>query len=264
MIARIENFRNQMFERPRLANRLSLLEAGAEVKTIDGITYKVASTKGERESALRLVHDAYVGAGLIEANEFRIRATKYHLAPMTTVFLAQMDGRPIYTVSLIPDDAHGMPLDELYEDEVDQMRREGRFLAEVSCLAGRTDLFDRKRQFEIFVNLMGLMAQFARHQQVDRLMVAVHPRHAKFYQHFLGFEVFGGEKSYDSVCGKPAVGCMHDFVETDRTGYRLRDQVYAHQYHAWELCYQPMSGQERQWMAAASQFCGRSIVPMAA
>ena len=142
------------------------------------------------------------------------------------------------------------------------MRAQGFYLAEVTCLAGRRKLFERREQFDIFVNLMGLMVQYARQNSVDRLMVAVHPRHAKFYQHFFGFEVFGELKSYAAIQGNPAVGCVLDFAKTDVTGYPLRDKVYGVTYAPWELVSQPISSAECNYFGEATQYAGRELVPM--
>ena len=240
------------------------LDSPRRTNMVVGVTYKVAECRREREAAFRLVYDAYREAGLIPENPQRQRVTEYHLLPTTAVFLAIYDGKPIYTASLVPDDALGVPLDSLYHDEVEAMRAQGHYPAEVTCLAGRRKLFERREQFNTLVNLMGLTIQYARKNSVDRLMVAVHPRHAKFYQHFFGFEVFGELKSYAAIRGNPAVGCVHDFAKTDVTGYPLRDKVYGVTYASWELVNQPLSSAECSYFGEAAQSAGHELVPMAA
>jgi hypothetical protein len=54
-----------------------------QTRTIDGITYKIASCQEEREAAFRLVHDAYVTAELMDPNAYRMRVTPWHLLPTT-------------------------------------------------------------------------------------------------------------------------------------------------------------------------------------
>lgn len=232
----------------------------------NGISYKNSGCWSERASAFRMVYDAYVAAGLIPSNPHRMRVTRYHLSPSTAVFLAKRHAELVYTVSLVVDDEdYGLPLESLYADEVAEMRSQGYRLAEVSCLAGATDDgASRSEQFNVFVGMMGLLAQYARYNDVDRLLVAVHPRHAKFYRHFFGFEVFGEQKSYDAVCGNPAVGCYHDFLATDISGYRLRDQVYEVKYSPWELQQRPLSELEVFQMECAADLSIDQFVPMAA
>jgi hypothetical protein len=268
MIARLHNLADYRVVRKSENELKDSLTVGRRVfrhTTRDGVTYKVAGTRDERREAFRLVYESYLGAGLISDNPMRMRVTPYHLYPMTGVFLANHQSDPVYTTSLVIDDEGGLPLEELYPEEVEAMRLQGLRIAEVSCLAGgKNEMFDRKRNFAIFLQLMGLMVQYARQHGVDRLLVAVHPRHAKFYQHFLGFQVFGEQKSYDAVEGNPAVGCLHDFEKTDREGYRYRDQIYATTFAEWELLCQPMCQADQEYFGQALPFTGRQVLPMVA
>lgn len=250
---------NNVSELRRSARRVS-----ARKTNHPGVLCKVAENREEREQGFRLVYNAYRDIDLIGENPFELRVTKYHLQPVTAMFMAMFRGEPVYTVTLILDGDLGLPLEELYGPEVDSMRTAGHYLAEVSCLAGRRDLFDRKEQFNIFVDLMGLMAQYGRYHNVSRLLVAVHPRHSKFYQHFFGFENFGDLTYYSAVQGNPAVGCVHDFESTDRTGYPLREKVYAATYEPWELQAHPMPPAEQAYFGAAAEHTTGTLVPMAA
>src|SRR5690606_20081192 len=94
------------------------------------------------------------------------------------------------TVSLIEDGAFGLPLERTYPAEVEQRRAAGLRLGEVSCLADRRQ--DFRRFLPVFVALNRWMIQFAQAQQIDQVLVAVHPKHARFYTQYFGFEVVGG------------------------------------------------------------------------
>ena len=52
---------------------------------------------------------------------------------------------------------------------------------------------------------MGLAAQAASRRGVSQILIAVHPRHAPFYQRAVGFRAFASERPYPSVGGRPAV-----------------------------------------------------------
>ena len=252
--------------RARSSNCMTLASEGPRQErvhtSVEGITYKVAQSWEEREAAFRLLYEAYRSAGLVESNPMGMRVLPFHLDDSSNVFIAVRNGTVIYTVSLIRDDERGLPLQEIYPADVDEMR-ETTYLAEVSCLAGRAQFNSKRERFEIFVNLIGLMTQYARRHFVDRLLVAVHPRHVKFYRSFFGFDIFGEEMTYGAVRGNPAIGCVHDFRVTDRTGYRMRDQVYQVDYAPWELCSLPMREEEHEWFGIAAEFAGCEVVPMA-
>lgn len=230
---------------------------------IDDVLYKLADCREEREDAFRLIHDAYTKTGLMEPNTFGMRVTPFHLLPTTDVFLAYHENTPIYTMTLISDDEMGLPLEDVYESEVSARRIEtGAYFAEVSCLASRQGYFSRSRMFQVFEQLVGLMFQSARENGVERLLIACHPRHARFYRRFLGFEQIGKERCYASVQDNPAVACEHDFAHLDKEGYKLYDHIYAHTFRRWELYRQPMLDDDREYFDEITELC-KAYVPLA-
>jgi hypothetical protein len=216
----------------------------------DPIVYKVAEKRDEREAAFRLVYNAYTRSGLIEENPHEMRVTPYQLLDTTDVFIATLNDELISTVSLVCDGDLGLPMEEIYGEEVADLRARGICVAEVSCLA------DRRRQLSrtlpVFVPLMRLMVQAARLRGVDELLVAVHPRHGRFYQRFLSFEPVGGERSYPLVRNNPAVALSLDFGRLDRVRPTNYETFFGAPLPPEQLARQPMSEEERQWFALAA------------
>ena len=133
---------------------------GRERNLIDGVLYKIADCREEREDAFRLIHDAYTKKGLMDANSFGMRVTPYHLLPTSDVFVAYHGSELIYTMTLISDDEMGMPLEDVYESEVAARREKtGAYFAEVSCLASRRGHFSQGRMFQVFIQLSALIIQ---------------------------------------------------------------------------------------------------------
>jgi len=233
--------------------------------TIDGVTYKVADCREEREAAFRLVYGAYVEAGLIPRNASQMRVTLHHLQPMTDVFVAKYKGQVVYTATLVTDDMNGLPMESIFPAEVAGLRRDRGTLAEVSCLAGRDRDFDRKQGFQVYLNLIALLLQFSRQNEVDRVLLAVHPRHARFYERFFGCESFGEKKAYSAVLDNPAVPCVHEFAKLNESGYKLFDQVYGLPFLRWELLRQPMPTSDREYFRSAIDTnAPQMAIPMAA
>jgi hypothetical protein len=201
----------------------------------------IARSTMEREAAFRLIYNAYVRAGLGVPNTFGMRVTPYHLLPTTTIFVASLLGqdRDVFaTVSLVGDGAFGLPLERVYPAEVHQRREQGLSLAEVSCLADRRS--DFRRFFPVFCALNRVMIQFARAEAFDQVLVAVHPKHARFYTRYMGFEAIGGLTSYPSVCDRPAVALCYDFVQNDRDPFPYYDRFFSVPIPASELLPAPM------------------------
>jgi len=185
-------------------------------RTSADIDYKIATCRNEREAAFRLVYRSYLEAGLGQPNRYRMRVTPYHLLPSTEVFVAVLRNETVFTVSLIGDGQLGLPMENVYADEVRERREQGIRVGEVSCLADRRSKY--RKCFPVFLRLCRLTAQYAWHQGLDQLLVAVHPRHARFYQRFMEFEPIGPQKSYPSVKNRPAVALSLDMVRLNREG----------------------------------------------
>jgi hypothetical protein len=179
----------------------------------DPIIFKVADNQCERAGAFGLVYQAYVQAGLMRPNVFEMRVMPHHLLATTATFVARRGSQVIGTVSLVGDGRLGLPLDRVYGHEVDRLRDPSTWLGEVSSLASAMAPADLS--FHIVIGLMRLMAQFARRHGLEHLLVAVHPRHARFYRRAMGFKTLGTERPYPSVRNRPAVALHLDLSWSD-------------------------------------------------
>lgn len=189
------------------------------------VTYGLARSRTDLEGAFRLSYHAYLRSGLGEENPLEMRVTPHHLLPTTDVFLATCRDEPICTATLVSDGDYGLPMESVYADQVQQRREAGLRLGEVTCLADRRR--DVARFFPVFVRLSRLLVQTARYRGLDQLLVAVHPRHARFYQRYLAFEMIGGERAYPEVRDNPAVALCLDFQRVDCLG---RTRQWDHNY----------------------------------
>ncbi|MGA2253766.1 MAG: hypothetical protein ABSG53_03820 [Thermoguttaceae bacterium] len=182
--------------------------------TTADLRYRIATTKQEREAAFRLVYSSYLRSGLGEVNDYRMRVTPYHLLPTTEIFIAELRGEVIFTMSLVIDGDLGVPMEKVYGEEIARLRRQGLRVAEVSCLADRRS--DLVRFFPIFLRTSRVLVQYAHRQGLDALVVAVHPKHARFYRRYFDFRVIGEQKDYPTVRNHPAVALWMEFARLDR------------------------------------------------
>ena len=182
--------------------------------TTSDVDYKIASSHDERAEAFRLIYKAYLRAGLGEPNEYGMRVTPYHMLPTTEIFVAICRQETIFTVTLISDGELGLPMETVYATEVERLRLQGLRIAEVSCLADRRSEF--RRCFPVFLRLCRFTAQYAWHIGLEQLLVAVHPKHARFYKRFMDFEPIGELRSYPAVRNRPAVAMMLDMMRLHR------------------------------------------------
>lgn len=183
-----------------------------------GITFKAADRFDELTAAFSLLHDAYVGQGYMEPHPSGLRITRFHLLPLTTTFVGQVGEQVAVTLNLVPDDAFGLPMDEVYGREMDRLRAQGRRLAEVGALA----CLPAFRSGHPAIPMLGnkTVHTYARHHLgMDDLVIAVNPKHLWFYGTLLLFEQIGDATTYPYVNDAPVVG-MHLDLHTAEARYR--------------------------------------------
>ncbi len=177
------------------------------------IIYRVARTRQELEGAFSIVYKEYLKRGYIpKGYKSNLRISLYNALPTTTTFVAKQGRKVVAGVTLIPDSPLGVPMDKIYKEELDILRRDGCKIAEVSQLAIDTELFG-KGFFSMF-NFNKLMFIFKLFKvlfdyvmsinELTDLCIAVNPSHQYLYK-FLYFEQFAGLKYYGPVNRAPAV-----------------------------------------------------------
>jgi hypothetical protein len=224
---------------------------------------RIARTRRDRTGAFELVYRKYIEAELIHYNPFRMRVTPYHLLPTTNMFVASEEGRVICTVTLIGDGELGLPMESIYPAEVLDCRRKNLYVGEVSCLA--FERMEMSKFLLVFMQLTRLMAQHARSYGMDRLLIAVHPQHARFYQRCMGMEQVGPLKTYPSVQNAPAMACALDFAAIDRNRPRCWTSYFGTRLPESEILSHPMSDREIAWFGPIAEMAGAKVaVPQAA
>lgn len=190
----------------------------------------IATAREHVFDALRLVQEEYLRTGLTLTNRSGVRVTQYHLVPTTEILVGLVEDEVACTASLVRDSHVGLPLEAIYGSHVTEYRQTGKRLAEASCLANRRD--DAEETLTLVFRLMALVIQLANARQVDELLIAVHPRHSRFYERFLGFRHIGGLKYYSTVCGNPAVAMALDVPNLHQTNPKAYKRVFGRPFPA--------------------------------
>jgi hypothetical protein len=222
---------------------------------------RIAGTRRDRLDAFQLVYERYQQSELIQANEFGLRVTPYHLLPTTNIFVAVQGAKIICTVTLIGDGEFGLPMESIYPQEITERRRKNLYVGEVSCLA--FEPMSLNRFLNVFMQLTRLMAQHARAYGMDQFVIAVHPQHARFYQRFMGFEQVGALKTYPSVRNAPAVACCLDFAAIDHYRPKCWESYFGSRLPDVELRSAPMSDEECDYFRPIAELAGWSAPEVA-
>ena len=150
------------------------------------LVIRPALDRAELESAYELVYHNYRPRDYIPANPFGLRLTIFNAFPSSVTFVGVIHDEVIATVSLIPDTPIGLPMDEIYHDEVQALRDAGRRLIEVTMLADRR--LSVSRSLAMVLALMKLVFDYATLSlKATDLCITVNPHHDKFYHEYLLF-----------------------------------------------------------------------------
>jgi hypothetical protein len=132
--------------------------------------------------------------------------------PNRVTLLAYEQDTIVGTITVGFDSPEGLTVDDMYKTEVDQLRSQGRKVAEVTKLAVDENI----RSKRVLAGLFHIGYVYSRyiHHCTD-YVIEVNPRHALFYKRMLGFKLIGEEKNCARV-NAPAVLLRLDFDYADK------------------------------------------------
>jgi hypothetical protein len=160
--------------------------------------FKIAETAEEMEQAYSVLHDSYVEQGLMDSNESRLRITKYHSLPTTTLLIAKFQDEVIATITVIVDGPMGLPVDKCWD--ISSLRKKNLSLLEVGALAIKRT--HQSKQGKILFPLCKFMLDYSvKYAKIDGLVISVNAAVRDFYKAILMFENFegSGKRQYGFV-----------------------------------------------------------------
>ena len=182
-----------------------------EEETIEA-TVRPAQGREDLESVYRLVHDAYVEQGYIEAQPDGrlLHNSDLDNIPETVVLLVEVDKHLLGTVSLTVDGQFGLPVDKDFKATCDVVRNDGRALAGVWRLVTRHGYVDERR---LVMSLIGEVVRQAIEGGVQTCLCAVNTKHEHFYKRLLNMQAIAYCRAVKRFHNVPGV-CMRCDVES--------------------------------------------------
>ena len=167
----------------------------------DGATVARAITAEDLLLAYRFVHDVTAGQGLVEPSPRGLRMNHYQAVPEMAVFLVRAGADVLAVQGAIPDSTDlGLPSDRPFFIEIDQRRRDGRFLCEATMPACSV-MFQKSIMPD---ELMRCSVAYANMIGCDELVTAVEPWQANQYAG-MGFKTISPVREFSSDVPFPAV-----------------------------------------------------------
>lgn len=198
-------------------NLLEQARVGVVPQAAKSVRVEYARGRREFEQAFRLVYQEYLRKGYCSVHPTEMRISFYHTLPDSVTFCLWRAETLLATASLIFDSPVGLPMEEVYPDEIRNLRKQGRRLCEVSLLALNSDVISKGILPLYFAERLRCLYQifkpifwYARNTAHTDLCIAMNPSHKMLYSS-LYFEQFGNERIYESVRGNPSIAMRLNF-----------------------------------------------------
>jgi hypothetical protein len=186
----------------------SLLDdhAATVVPAIDGaerlFKIRAADSHGHRSSASILLNRMYAKRG------YTSTGLPSQPTPDRITLTACEEEDTVGTITIGFDSPSGLHVDDLFIEEVDALRRRGRKVCEFTKLA-MDSVVKSKRVLASLFHVAYIYAH--RLRGIQNLLIEVNPRHVRYYERMLGFEVKSAQRLNTRV-NAPAVLLSLDFA----------------------------------------------------
>jgi hypothetical protein len=185
----------------------------SEDEAVASLDFGLATETDDFDGAFRLLHDNYVRDGHMTPHPTGRRVSVFNALPSTRVFVARAGDRVVGTVALVPDSPIGLPMDQVYREELSGFRARGRRLGEAGTLTVQRDY--RGSGAAIAARLFRLLTlHAARIARLDELVMVVSPHHRRFYETLFPIRQFASPKPYPRINGTKVIGLAGDLVRT--------------------------------------------------
>ncbi len=156
----------------------------------------------ELEASFRLVYNEYLKSGYILENPAGMHLTDWSLLPSSYVITAYCRQRLVGTLTCVLDSLVGLPLDCLIQDRLNEMRAQRRVLCELSAKASVAEQSANLLLFHMYRYALRLVRDIL---GATDFVIAVNPRHERYYTKTLLFEPIGELTTYSRMRGAPAM-----------------------------------------------------------
>jgi len=182
-----------------------------------GLRVRCGVERDELAAAYELVYRCYRDRGYTSSRSGGlIYQPTFGLPSSRTLVAGPADREAVGTLSIVGDNPWGFEAETTFPEEVRALRRQGRKLAELTCLA-----IEPVGEFEprsVFFALTKFMIHYVMWRGYDELLLAIHPRHYRFYWRFFRAYPLGSTRSHSFANGNPALACGIDLRTLRQNG----------------------------------------------
>lgn len=174
------------------------------------IVIRLARNKDEIRRANMLIAETYIREGFWQEGEDHASNDRWLTTPHRIVLLVvdkQNGNDLIGTISIIRDSEHGLPADSFQPQTIREYRSSGEKLAQVTSLAFKKG---QTQQQKLILFLFKYALQYVLYYtRIDRLVSLCNPKHARFYNMALGFQMLGSPVYYPYAKAVGQLSTLH-------------------------------------------------------
>jgi hypothetical protein len=177
-------------------------DADIQVDEVDRRVFQIraANSQGLRSSATILINRMYASRGYLSS------PLSTQQLPTRITLVASAAGITIGTITIGFDSPAGLNADDPFITETSKLRAESRNLCEFTKLA----IDSVMRSKRVLASLFHVAYIYAyRLMRFDDLLIEVNPRHRRYYERMLGFEVLGLERVNPRVNAPAVLLCLN-------------------------------------------------------
>jgi hypothetical protein len=165
------------------------------------IRYGHVSSFEQLCEAFKLVHDNYVRARYMPPHPSGMCHGVLQLLPTSHTWTATRGGALLATASGVVNSAAGLPSNAVFQEEFDQLARQGRRIVEATMLACSPSLGTQIEQ--VSRQLMYAVMDWTIKDGIDDLCVVVNPGQSGYWRGLFRFEELGEAKGCYQVAAAP-------------------------------------------------------------
>jgi len=199
---------NDRSNRKVISGRLSVVGASypdrLDCDKEDSLRFRLATTRSELYAAFRLLQARYLATGLTKSHQ-PIRVEPFHLWRESQVLIATRLRRIVGCLTFVRPGPRGLPSERTHASALESVPFDAK-VGEVTSFAIARQ--SHIRSVDIFLGLTQLVQKFGLYNDIEYVFAVVHPRHARFYQKSIGFQMIGDAVPCQRVDGNPGVALL--------------------------------------------------------
>ncbi len=137
------------------------------------------------------------------------------------MLFAKIGNEVVSTASAVLDSENGLPLDEYYAEELNEIRNRDEKLVEVGLIASRKG----KGSFRGLLSMIKILGQYGCQRDHNSFVIGLNPKSSALYNRMYNFQKLGEVKDYASLNNAPVCLMYTNLMHPDSRKLKAVDII---------------------------------------